>query len=158
MVSFYQMLPDRFRNLIDDHPQTIEDIWRWDCCLYDAIMVHILPNIYTPITSGALKQLRNYTRQLLQYIRYSVDDSYPDELYQKKAGVAQLFYSKVKRHLKLNQMAQTTLAVLQHPSNFESMRCDWDAVDFESIMEQATWVCNCNHEEVQHLCKYLMWG
>ena len=35
MVSFYQMLPDRFRNLIDDHPQTIEDIWRWDCCLYD---------------------------------------------------------------------------------------------------------------------------
>ena len=49
-------------------------------------MVHILPNIYTPITFGALKQLRNYTRQLQQYIRYSVDDSYPVELYQKKAG------------------------------------------------------------------------
>ena len=72
--------------------------------------------------------------------------------------VAQLFHSKFKRHLKLNQMAQTTLAVLQHPSNFESMRSDWDTVDFESIMEQATWVCNCNREEVQHLCKYLMWG
>lgn len=35
MVSFYQMLPDRFRNLIDDHPQAIDDIWRWDCSLYD---------------------------------------------------------------------------------------------------------------------------
>lgn len=35
MVSFYQMLPDRFRNLIDDYPQAIDDIWRWDCSLYD---------------------------------------------------------------------------------------------------------------------------
>lgn len=36
------------------------------------------------------------------------------------------------------------------------MRRDWDAVDFESIMEQATWVCNCNHQEVQDICKYFM--
>lgn len=49
-------------------------------------MVHLLPNIYTPITFGALKQLRNYTRQLQQYIRYAVDVSYPDALYQKKAS------------------------------------------------------------------------
>lgn len=49
-------------------------------------MVHVVPNIYTPITFSVLKQLRDYTRQLQQYIRYSLDSSYPDELYQKKAG------------------------------------------------------------------------
>ena len=77
------MLPDRFRTLIDDHPETIEAIWRWDCALYDSIIVSMLPTVQSPVSYEMNRGLREYTRELESYLAQSLD-GYPDLLRERK--------------------------------------------------------------------------
>ncbi|KAI9484449.1 hypothetical protein BDB00DRAFT_855519 [Zychaea mexicana] len=150
LVGFYHMLPDRFRTLIDEQPQAADAIWRWDCALYDAVIVTMLPTIQSPLSYEMNKALREYTRDLENYLSDSLH-GYPDNLRELKTDVARIFVSKFRRHLKLNQMAQAAAALLRRPNTLEPMRQDWDRVDVASILDQTHWPCDCDSAEIRRI-------
>ncbi|KAI8136931.1 RFX DNA-binding domain-containing protein [Fennellomyces sp. T-0311] len=150
MITFHQMLPDHFRTLIDENVQVMEAIWRYDCSLYDAIIANSLPAVNAPIPSETMRGLREYTRGLETYIHQSLD-GYPDFLRERKGEAAHIFVSKFRRNLKLNQMAQTASALLRPPNSVDAMIKDWEEIDYNNILDQSYWTCDCDINEIRRI-------
>ncbi|KAI9313142.1 RFX DNA-binding domain-containing protein [Dichotomocladium elegans] len=151
IVAFYHTLPDAFRALIQDEPLLTEAIWCWDCWLYDTIILTVLPTIYAPLSHSAMFGLRQLTMEIDRYIATAMQENYPSELCQKKITAAQVFVSKFRRNLKLNQMGQIVSNLLHQKEDFDIMIKDWRNIDFLSVLEQAFWVCECDSNEVVQL-------
>lgn len=71
----------------------------------------------------------------------------------KKLIVARIFAAKFRRHLSLNHAAQTATAVLNMPEYLSAMRKDWEQLDFDGLLDQTLWVCDCNTTDIRHICK-----
>ncbi|KAI9264907.1 hypothetical protein BDA99DRAFT_507214 [Phascolomyces articulosus] len=153
LIGFYQMLPDRFRVLIDEQPEATEAIWRWDCALYDSIFVSMLPTVQSPLSHQMNKDLREYTRELDNYLDESLN-GYPEILRERKIEAARIFVSQFRRHLKLNQMAQAAAGLLRRPTTLEPMLSDWKKVDIPSILDQTHWSCDCDGHEIQRMLSF----
>lgn len=67
--------------------------------------------------------------------------------------VARIFAAKFRRHLSLNQAAQTASVILSMPDHLLAMRRDWEVFDFDGLLDQTLWVCDCNVTEIRHICK-----
>lgn len=67
--------------------------------------------------------------------------------------VARIFAAKFRRHLSLNHAAQTASVILNMPEHLSAMRKDWEHFDFDGLLDQTLWVCDCNISEVRHICK-----
>ncbi|KAI7885352.1 hypothetical protein K492DRAFT_219181, partial [Lichtheimia hyalospora FSU 10163] len=152
---FYRMLPDRFRNAIQNTPEFTDAVWRWDCCLYDAIISSMLAKVYTPTPFNTLDSLRTYTRGLLPCIEESLRNHFQENFVMKKLGVAEVFVSKLRRHLKLNFMANDVAAMIMDLPTVENMQHDWAMIDFDSVIDQSYWLFECDPRQIKHICKYL---
>jgi hypothetical protein len=68
--------------------------------------------------------------------------------------VARIFSAKLRRQLSLNFAAQNASSVLVTHPHLTYMRQDWNNFDFDSILDQTLWVCDCDTEEIRTTCKY----
>ncbi|CDS05137.1 hypothetical protein LRAMOSA07666 [Lichtheimia ramosa] len=148
------MLPDRFRNAIRSTPEFTEAVWRWDCCLYDAIISTMLPKVYTPTPFDTLDSLRTYTRELLPCIEESLRNHYPETFVLKKLTVAEVFVSKFRRHLKLNFMANDVADMIHDVPTVDNMQRDWDTIDFDNVIDQSDWLCECEPRQIKHILQF----
>ncbi|KAG0167986.1 DNA-binding protein rfx2 [Apophysomyces sp. BC1034] len=153
LAMFYQAMPANFRNLISNVPEMVDAIWRWDSALYDTIISSMLPIVYTPLSQEMVRGLRQYTRELEDYINLYLKGFLPI-LNQKKSGVARIFVAKFRRHLSLNHMAQAAAETLRRPSDVHAMQGDWEKVDFGGVLDQALWICDCKHAEIEETLQH----
>ncbi|KAG2193980.1 hypothetical protein INT47_000768 [Mucor saturninus] len=153
MKTFYGDMPDRYVRLIQSTPEVTEAVWRWDCSLYDSMILNFLPSIHYTLSPERLNSLRTYTRELREYIESNLVP-YPANFYQKKADVARIFAAKFRRQLSLNFAAHTASSVLNMPEHIVLMRYDWEHFDFDGILDQALWVCECDTSEVRNILRH----
>ncbi|CEG81692.1 Putative Sak1 [Rhizopus microsporus] len=144
MALFYDRMPENFRLLI-----------------HETIIERFLPTVNYPLSQAMMITLRTYTRELSNYIDAFVSQ-FPINFYQKKFDVARIFAAKFRRHLSLNHAAQTATAVLNMPEYLSAMRKDWEQLDFDGLLDQTLWVCDCNTTDIRHICKltsyyYIHW-
>ncbi|KAI9283185.1 hypothetical protein BY458DRAFT_427867 [Sporodiniella umbellata] len=155
MGQFYDNMPNSFRFLIRDIPEITEAAWRYDSLFYDTIIERFLPNINYPLTQRTMLSLRMFTRELTDHITAHVSQ-FPINFFQKKLDVARIFAAKFRRHLSLNQAAQTASVILSMPDHLLAMRKDWEVFDFDGLLDQTLWVCDCNVAEIRHICKQIV--
>ncbi|KAI9344708.1 hypothetical protein BD770DRAFT_328821 [Pilaira anomala] len=154
MNTFYNNMPEEFVRLIQTKPEITEAVWRWDCSLYDAMITTFLPSINHVLSPEVIKTLRTYTRELRNYIQSTLT-RFPVTFYHKKADVARIFSAKFRRQLSLNFSAQTAAAVLSMPEHVTVMCQDWERFDFDGILDQTLWVCECDTLEIRTICTYI---
>ncbi|RCH93587.1 hypothetical protein CU098_009129 [Rhizopus stolonifer] len=150
MGRFYENMPDNFRFLIRDIPEVTESVWRYDSLFFDTIIERFLPNVNYPLSQKMMLTLRTFTRELADHINTFISH-FPINFYQKKLDVARIFAAKFRRHLSLNQAAQTASVILSMPDHLLAMRRDWEVFDFDGLLDQTLWVCDCNVTEIRHI-------
>ncbi|KAI8081037.1 hypothetical protein BDF21DRAFT_310691, partial [Thamnidium elegans] len=150
MEIFYNGMPEQFVQLIQNTPEVTEAVWRWDCSLYDALITTFLPSINHTLPAETVITLRKYTRELREYIQSNLS-RFPIPFYQKKADVARIFCAKFRRQLSLNFAAQAAAAVLSRSDHVAIMRQDWERFDFDGILDQTLWVCECDTSEIRNI-------
>ncbi|KAG1325433.1 hypothetical protein G6F62_008552 [Rhizopus arrhizus] len=150
MSLFYEHVLERYQFLIRDIPEVTEAVWRYDSLFYDTIIERFLPSVNFPLSQRMMTTLRAFTRELAGLIDTYVS-SFPVNFYQKKLDVARIFAAKFRRHLSLNHAAQTASAILNMPEHLSAMRKDWEHFDFDGLLDQTLWVCDCNISEVRHI-------
>lgn len=65
-----------------------------------------------------------------------------------KLSAVSAFSSSLRRYTSLNHLAQAARAVLHNGTQIAQMLADLNRVDFHSVREQASWVCQCDHDVV----------
>lgn len=72
----------------------------------------------------------------------------PPQMLAVKLSAVSAFSSSLRRYTSLNHLAQAARAVLHNSSQIAQMLTDLNRVDFHSVREQASWVCQCDHDIV----------
>lgn len=72
----------------------------------------------------------------------------PSAMLSAKLSAVAAFGSSLRRYTSLNHLAQAARAVLHNGTQIAQMLADLNRVDFHSVREQASWVCQCDHEVV----------
>ncbi|KAI7905245.1 uncharacterized protein BX663DRAFT_430333 [Cokeromyces recurvatus] len=152
MQNFYQEMPEPYMRMIRKLPEMTEAVWRWDCSLYDTMILTFLPTVHHPLPPETIRSLRTYTRELKEYLETCLT-RFPPSFFQKKSDVARIFAAKFRRQLSLNFAAQTASSVLNSPDCISVMIQDWNNFDVDSILDQTLWVCDCDTTEIRHICK-----
>lgn len=134
------------------------------------MILNFLPTVNHTLAPDRLNSLRTYTRELRDYIDSNLVH-YPASFYQKKADgmyqfkqntlslnhfmyiVARIFAAKFRRQLSLNFAAHSASAVLNMPEHIALMRYDWEHFDFDGILDQTLWICECDTSDVRNICK-----
>ncbi|KAI8097378.1 uncharacterized protein BX664DRAFT_78968 [Halteromyces radiatus] len=139
-----------FRTLLNEMPDIYDSIWRWDCVLYDSLIVDLLPEVDTPTSNHMMSGLRQYTRSLPQFLQQLLKD-YPQALRQKKCDVANIFVAKIRRQLTLNQFAIATGKILGRPDLLGAMKTDWEQLDVGIVLDHVLWVCDCRNNDMRQI-------
>lgn len=72
----------------------------------------------------------------------------PSSMLAVKLSAVSAFSSSLRRYTSLNHLAQAARAVLHNGTQIAQMLADLNRVDFHSVREQASWVCQCDHDVV----------
>lgn len=72
----------------------------------------------------------------------------PAAMLQIKLTAVSAFSSSLRRYTSLNHLAQAARAVLHNSNQIGQMLADLNRVDFHSVREQASWVCQCDNDIV----------
>lgn len=68
--------------------------------------------------------------------------------------MARIFSAKFRRQLSLNYAAQNASTILNEPRHIAIMKEDWHQFDFDSILDQTLWVCDCDTTEIRNIRKH----
>ncbi|CAO3649562.1 unnamed protein product [Mucor hiemalis] len=150
MMTFYNDMAEEYIHAIQNIPELTEAVWRWDCVLYDSIIQHFVPHVNYQLTQDMVKTLRTYTRELSDYIE-SCMMNLPTTFHQKKADVARIFSAKSRRQLSLCSAAQSASTILNMTEHLAVMRHDWENFNFEGILDQSLWVCECDTAQIRKI-------
>ncbi|CAO3588216.1 unnamed protein product [Absidia cylindrospora] len=146
---FYYETPNHYRSLLNT-PKMVEAVWRWDCVLYDSLIVILLPEVDTPMTDRMMSGLVQFTQTLPKFLSYLLRD-YSAILRQTKCQVASIFVAKLRRHLTLNQYAVIASDVLRQSNLVENMKADWKNLDFDAILDHVSWICDCQSDDIRQI-------
>ncbi|KAI8821142.1 RFX DNA-binding domain-containing protein [Fimicolochytrium jonesii] len=147
--EYWEGLSTQDREIVNS-PDIIEYIWRYDSLLYDTIMNLLLPNVLQMMPIQIIQAVRQFARQLEPWMLASLHTQSP-LLTTRKIEVVKVFIQQLRRHTSLNHLAQATAAVLDNPDQVAQMLADWNRIDFENILDQASWVCECRKQDVVQL-------
>ncbi|CAO3643281.1 unnamed protein product [Cunninghamella echinulata] len=146
--QFYYRLPNEMKNMLHEVPEMTDSIWKWDCILYDTLIIQLLPNINTPTSDTMMNNLRQFTRDLPDFLQDLLKD-YPNTLRLRKVDVASIFVAKLRRHLTLNQYALTVTDIIRQPHHLRAMKEIWIELDFGVILDHALWICDCKNNNMK---------
>ncbi|KAI9089989.1 RFX DNA-binding domain-containing protein [Phlyctochytrium arcticum] len=147
--SYWLSLSPSDRELINS-PEIVEYVWRYDSLLYDTIMNLLLPNVLQMMPIQIIQAVRQFARQLEGWMLKSLAP-YSQLLVSRKIEVAKVFIQQLRRHTSLNHLAQAAAAVLDNQEQVNQMLTDWNRIDFETIRDQASWVCECRKSDIMQI-------
>ncbi|KAI8341902.1 RFX DNA-binding domain-containing protein [Chlamydoabsidia padenii] len=148
--NYYQNMPDNYRSLLHNHPKLVESIWRWDCVLYDSLIIGLLPRVDMPLSEGMITGIRHYIETLPNYLNLLLQD-FPTKVRKNKVEVTRLFTCKLLRQLTLNQFATAVADILRQPNLLETMKSDWENLDMDSIFDHLLWICDCRKQDMEQI-------
>uniref|UniRef100_A0A3Q2Z639 Transcription factor RFX3 n=1 Tax=Hippocampus comes TaxID=109280 RepID=A0A3Q2Z639_HIPCM len=131
-----------------------EAVLKWmstcDHLMYQALVEILIPDVLRPIPSALTQAIRNFAKSLESWLNNAMN-AIPQRMIQTKVAAVSAFAQTLRRYTSLNHLAQAARAVLQNTSQINQMLSDLNRVDFANVQEQASWVCQCEENMVQHL-------
>jgi regulatory factor X 1/2/3 len=127
-----------------------EFVRRVDYLFYQNIVEVLIPDVLRPIPCLLAQSIRNFANGLESWITGAMTDC-PEEITHIKVLAVSALAQTLLRYTSLNYMGQAALAVLQNSSQIDQMLDGINRIDFRSVQEQASWVCQCDDNMVQQL-------
>lgn len=140
---------------VTDESSQIASLADWiiqtDYTLYNALITSLLlPNLLKPIPQQLTQQIRNFAKNINQWMTSALS-GYDDTFVALKLGAVGAFSHTLRRYTSLNHLSSAARAVLQNQQQISQMISDLNRVDFKNVQEQASWVCNCDDEVVEQI-------
>lgn len=114
-----------------------------DQILYQSIISTLIPDVLRPIPTSITQEIRQFAKSLDISLLESIYD-YPIKFLNTKLATILSFSQILRRYTSLNHLAHAARTVLQNPRNTTEMYNDILKVNFFSIQEQASWICQCD--------------
>ncbi|KAG9347508.1 hypothetical protein JZ751_005075, partial [Albula glossodonta] len=135
LLHFWQGMPDHLLPLLEN--PVIVDIF----CVCDSILYKVLTDVLIPATmqempESLLADIRNFAKHWEHWMVSSLENL-PESLSEKKLPIARRFVSSLKRQTSFLHLAQIARPALFDQNVVNSMVCDIDKVDLNSIGSQA---------------------
>ena len=121
-----------------------------DLRFYQNLVHFLLPDVLKPIPSPLTQAIRNFSKNLETWLS-SAMNCCPLEMLSAKLSAVIAFGQSLRRYTSLNHLAQAANAVLHNNSQINQMLSDLNRVDFHSVHEQASWVCQCDSTFVSNI-------
>ncbi|PNF16689.1 hypothetical protein B7P43_G05422 [Cryptotermes secundus] len=125
-------------------------IQRVDCLFHQILVDVLIPDVLMPNSSSVIEAIRNFANGLESCLNRAMANC-PDEIIHIKISAASTLAQTLRRYSSLQHLAQTVRPVLQNSLLIRQMMVDLNNVDFRSIQDQASWVCQCDVAMVQQL-------
>ena len=126
---------------------SIDKIVAWtsscDQILYQCILNTLVPDVLRPIPTNLTQEIRQFAKGLDIILLESLY-GYPVKFINSKLNTVLSFSHSLRRYTSLNHLAHAARTVLQSPQNSTEMLNDIQKVNFLSIQEQASWICQCD--------------
>ena len=110
----------------------------------------LMPDVLRPIPLALTHSIRSFAKCVETWAASTMAEL-PPKAYRVKLNTVHAFSKLLRRYTSLNHLAQAARAVLQNAAQIQQMVEDIDRVDFKSIQEQASWVCQCENGSVERL-------
>ncbi|XP_018326811.1 DNA-binding protein RFX2 isoform X2 [Agrilus planipennis] len=118
-----------------------------DLMFYQNLIQVLVPDVLKPIPATLTQCIRNFAKSLESWLTTAMTGA-PPAILQAKLSAVSAFGSSLRRYTSLNHLAQAARAVLHNGTQIAQMLADLNRVDFHSVREQASWVCQCDHDVV----------
>ncbi|XP_019763070.2 DNA-binding protein RFX2 isoform X1 [Dendroctonus ponderosae] len=118
-----------------------------DLVFYQNLIQVLVPDVLKPIPATLTQSIRNFAKNLENWLTSAMTGA-PSGMLQIKLTAVSAFSSSLRRYTSLNHLAQAARAVLHNGNQIGQMLADLNRVDFHSVREQASWVCQCDNEIV----------
>ncbi|XP_060528233.1 transcription factor RFX3 isoform X2 [Cylas formicarius] len=118
-----------------------------DLVFYQNLIQVLVPDVLKPIPATLTQSIRNFAKNLESWLTSAMAGA-PAPMLQIKLTAVSAFSSSLRRYTSLNHLAQAARAVLHNGNQIGQMLADLNRVDFHSVREQASWVCQCDNEIV----------
>ncbi|XP_045475337.1 transcription factor RFX3 isoform X3 [Harmonia axyridis] len=116
-----------------------------DLMFYQNLIQVLVPDVLKPIPATLTQSIRNFAKNLESWLTSAMSGAPPAMLSVKLSAVS-AFSSSLRRYTSLNHLAQAARAVLHNTTQISQMLADLNRVDFNSVREQASWVCQCEND------------
>lgn len=50
-------------------------------------------------------------------------------------------------------MANDVADMIHDVPTVDNMQRDWDTIDFDNVIDQSDWLCECEPRQIKHICK-----
>jgi regulatory factor X 1/2/3 len=118
-----------------------------DLVFYQNLIQVLVPDVLKPIPATLTQSIRNFAKNLENWLTSAMTGA-PAGMLAVKLTAVSAFSSSLRRYTSLNHLAQAARAVLHNSTQIAQMLTDLNRVDFHSVREQASWVCQCDNEIV----------
>ncbi|KAG5888483.1 hypothetical protein JTB14_022109 [Gonioctena quinquepunctata] len=118
-----------------------------DLVFYQNLIQVLVPDVLKPIPATLTQSIRNFAKNLESWLTSAMAGA-PGAMLQIKLTAVSAFSSSLRRYTSLNHLAQAARAVLHNSNQIGQMLADLNRVDFHSVREQASWVCQCDNDIV----------
>ncbi|XP_050304427.1 transcription factor RFX3 isoform X3 [Anthonomus grandis grandis] len=118
-----------------------------DLIFYQNLIQVLVPDVLKPIPATLTQSIRNFAKNLESWLTSAMAGA-PPAMLQIKLTAVSAFSSSLRRYTSLNHLAQAARAVLHNGNQIGQMLADLNRVDFHSVREQASWVCQCDSDLV----------
>jgi regulatory factor X 1/2/3 len=145
-----QFLPKAKLYLLCKCEPVQEFVRRVDYVFYQSVVKVLIPDVLMPIPILLMQAICNFANRLELWLTGAMKD-YPEEIMHIKLVAVRTLAQTLRRYTSLNHLAQATLGVLQNSSEMDRMLGDLNQVDFCSVQQQISWVCECDDSMVQQL-------
>ncbi|CAH0556067.1 unnamed protein product [Brassicogethes aeneus] len=118
-----------------------------DLVFYQNLIQVLVPDVLKPIPATLTQSIRNFAKNLENWLTSAMTGA-PSGMLAAKLSAVSAFSSSLRRYTSLNHLAQAARAVLHNGTQIAQMLTDLNRVDFHSVREQASWVCQCDNDLV----------
>ena len=141
-------------SVIDDS-NSVTSLAEWiiqtDYTLYNALISSLLlPNLLKPIPQQLTQQIRNFAKNVSTWMTSALT-GYDETFVALKLSAVGAFSHTLRRYTSLNHLSSAARAVLQNSQQINQMINDLNRVDFKNVQEQASWICDCDDDLVEHI-------
>lgn len=128
-----------------------EWILQTDYTLYNSLIsALLLPNLLKPIPQQLTQQIRNFAKNIHNWMGTALV-GYDGSFVTSKLAAVGAFSHTLRRYTSLNHLSSAAQAVLQNQQQIQQMISDLNRVDFKNVQEQASWVCQCDDSIVDQI-------
>jgi regulatory factor X 1/2/3 len=125
-------------------------VWHVDCLVYNNVLEVLFPDVLRPVPLSVTQAISNFADNLQLWLTEAMKGC-PEKIYNIKMSTVNALAQMLRRYSSLNRLSRAARTMLQKSSQIDHMLDDLIRVDFSSVREQASWVCQYDNIMVQQL-------